>query len=54
MYKVERKSADTKSAWYEVMLSPFSSKEEVAQYICKYQVYYPVEDRNYRVSKMKV
>ena len=46
MYKVER---TTGKGWYEVMLSPFANTKEVVQYINKYKVYYPKEDRVYRI-----
>jgi hypothetical protein len=51
MYKVER---TTGKGWYEVMLSPFKTKEEVACYIKKYSIYYPKEDRVYKVTKLNV
>jgi hypothetical protein len=50
-YKVERKPNDPRATWYEVMLSPFSSLKDVHQYIEKYQQYYPVEERNYRITE---
>jgi len=53
MFKVERKSADPRSAWYEVMLSPFKTNEEAEKYIEKYRHYYPVEDQQYRITETK-
>jgi hypothetical protein len=50
MYKVERKPADEKSVWYEVMLSPFKTFLEAEYYIEKYRRYYPTEDQHYRIS----
>lgn len=46
MYKVER---TTGKGWYEVMLSPFANTKEIIEYINKYKVYYPKEDRVYRI-----
>ncbi len=51
MYKVERKPAEPKAQWYEVMLSPFQTKEEVEQYFQKYGHNYPPEERVYRVTE---
>lgn len=51
-YKVERKPARTEAIYYEVMLSPFNSVQEAQQYIEKYQRFYPIEDRNYRISEI--
>jgi hypothetical protein len=53
-YKVERKPAGPNVKYYEVMLSPFNTKQEVQQYIEKYQCYYPKEDRNYRITELNV
>lgn len=36
--------------WYEVLLSPFKTEEEAWDYIKKYHQYYPIEDRNYRIT----
>jgi cell shape-determining protein MreC len=54
MYKVERKPDDINSAYYEVMLSPFKSLAEVAEYIEKYKQYYPVADRVYKITELSV
>ena len=48
-FKVERETLPNK--WYEVMLSPFSTKEEVEAYLLKYSCYYPKEERNYKITK---
>jgi hypothetical protein len=49
-YKVERRIGNT-NKWYDVMLSPFNTPEEVHEYLNKYSRYYPSEDRYYRVTK---
>jgi len=54
MYKVERKPYEPKAAWYEVMLSPFNTMEEVDSYIKKYSQCYPENERTYRVTKIHV
>ena len=51
MYKVER---TTGKGWYEVMLSPFKTKQEVIAYIAKYKHYYPIEDRIYKITDLNV
>lgn len=51
MYKVERRGE--KTAWYDVMLSPFKTMAEVKEYHAKYSLYYPVEERIYRVTNLK-
>jgi len=53
MYKVERKPAEEKAEWYEVMLSPFKTIKETEEYIEKYKHYYPIEDQQYRVTEIK-
>jgi len=53
MYKVERKPADARAKWYEVMLSPFKTNEEAVQYIEKYRHYYPIADQQYKITKIK-
>jgi putative IMPACT (imprinted ancient) family translation regulator len=51
MYKLERKIA-TSGVFYEVMISPFKTREEVKTYHAKYSKYYPdAEDRIYRVIR---
>jgi hypothetical protein len=49
MYKVERKPANPKAMWYEVMLSPFDTQKEAEEYVQKYKIYYPVGDQQYRI-----
>lgn len=51
-FKVERQISPG-GCWYEVMLSPFENKEEVEKYLLKYSIYYPSEDRHYRVTNLK-
>lgn len=51
MYKVERK--ENEAAWYEVMLSPFKTSEEVKAYHAKYSKYYPHTNTKYRVTNLK-
>lgn len=48
MYQVERKMAN--GGWYEVMLSPFKTLQEVDEYLKKYINFYPEEDKTYRVT----
>lgn len=50
MYKVERKPQ--RALPYEVMLSPFKTKEEVEQYIETYSKYYPTEERNFIITEI--
>ncbi len=50
-FKVERLIAAT-NHWYEVMLSPFESKNEVCDYVKKYKQFYPAEEQNYRVTAL--
>lgn len=52
MYKLERKIS-TSGVFYEVMLSPFKTREEVKTYHAKYSKYYPEEDRIYRVTNLE-
>ena len=52
MYKVERMIAST-GFWYDVMLSPFNTWEEVIAYIEKYRNCYPKEEQNYKVTFLK-
>jgi|LakMenE01Jun11ns_1017448.scaffolds.fasta_scaffold8856919_2 hypothetical protein len=49
MYKIERMIAST-GYWYDVMLSPFNTWEEVIAYIKKYRNCYPKEEQNYKVT----
>lgn len=51
MYRVERGGVNC--AWYDVMLSPFKTMTEVKNYYAKYSLYYPVEERIYRVTNLK-
>jgi hypothetical protein len=50
LFKVERQHGNTNN-WYEVMMSPFSSSEEVHAYLLKYSKYYPKEESYYRITK---
>lgn len=50
MYKVERK--EDEGTWYEVMLSPFKTKEEVKEYYQKYSKFYPGTKTAYRVTNL--
>ena len=53
MYKLERKIASS-GVWYETMLSPFKTREEIKTYHSKYSKFYPDEvDRIYRVTNME-
>lgn len=51
LYKVQRCGLDERG-WYEVMLSPFSSFEDVIEYIRKYKNYYPFEHQNYKITHL--
>jgi hypothetical protein len=51
MYKVERKM--TNGVWYEVMLSPFKTREEIKEYYKKYSVIYPENERIYRLTNLE-
>jgi hypothetical protein len=51
MYKLERKEGNM--TWYEVMLSPFKTREEVKAYHAKYSKYYPHTDTMYRVTNLE-
>jgi hypothetical protein len=51
MYKLERKENET--AWYEVMLSPFRTKDEVRAYHAKYSKYYPNTNTMYKVTNLE-
>jgi lipocalin len=52
MYKLERKIS-TSGVWYDVMLSPFKTRQEVKDYHAKYSQCYPKEDRIYRVTNLE-
>jgi hypothetical protein len=52
MYKLERK-VPTTGVWYEVMLSPFNTREEIKSYHAKYSICYPIEHRVYRVTNLE-
>lgn len=54
MFKVERKPAEPKAVFYEVMLSPFNTLTEATTYIEKYKQLYPIEDRVYRITELDV
>lgn len=49
MFQVERQTAS--GYWYEVMLSPFNTLEEVQEYLNKYHQYYDSENSHYRVTQ---
>lgn len=51
MYKLERK--ENEGVWYEVMLSPFKTREEIIKYHAKYSKYYPHTNTKYRVTNME-
>ena len=51
MYKLERK--ENEGSWYEVMLSPFNTREEIKTYHSKYSKYYPNTNTVYRVTNLE-
>lgn len=51
MYKLERK--ENESEWYEVMLSPFNTREEIKTYHAKYSKFYPSTKTLYRVTNLE-
>lgn len=51
MYKLERK--ENENSWYEVMLSPFNTRDEVKAYHAKYSKYYPNTKTMYRVTNLE-
>jgi len=51
MYKLERR--ENEGAWYEVMLSPFKTREEIKAYHAKYSKYYPSTKTMYRVTNLE-
>jgi len=51
MYKLERK--ENEGMWYEVMLSPFKTREEIKVYHAKYSKYYPNTKTMYRVTNLE-
>lgn len=51
MYKLERK--ENVGSWYEVMLSPFKTREEIITYHAKYSKYYPNTGTMYRVTNLE-
>jgi hypothetical protein len=51
MYKLERK--ENEGNWYEVMLSPFKTREEIKIYHAKYSGYYPNTKTSYRVTNIE-
>lgn len=51
MYKLERK--ENVGSWYEVMLSPFKTKEEIKTYHKEYSKYYPNTNTTYRVTNLE-
>ena len=51
MYKLERK--ENEGVWYEVMLSPFNTRDDVRTYHAKYSKYYPNTNTKYRVTNLE-
>lgn len=51
MYKLERK--ENVGNWYEVMLSPFNTREDVKNYHAKYSKYYPNTSTKYKVTNLE-
>jgi len=51
MYKLERK--ENEGMWYEVMLSPFKTREEIKAYHAEYSKYYPNTNTMYRVTNLE-
>jgi hypothetical protein len=51
MYKLERR--ENEGTWYEVMVSPFKTKEEIRTYYNKYSKYYPGTKTAYRVTNLE-
>ena len=51
MYKLERQM--TNGVWYEVMLSPFKTREEIKIYHNKYSIRYPEKERIYRLTNLE-
>ena len=39
--------------WYEVMLSPFKTREDIKTYHAKYSKYYPNTNNMYRVTNLE-
>jgi hypothetical protein len=51
MYKIERQIAGGK--YYETMLSPLNTTEEIYSYFQKYGSTYPSESSNYKITCLK-
>lgn len=51
MYKLERK--ENAGNWYQVMLSPFKTREDIIAYHAKYSKYYPNTNTTYRVTNLE-
>jgi lipocalin len=51
MYKLERRQDG--GNWYEVMLSPFKTREDIVTYHAKYSKYYPNTKTSYRVTNLE-
>lgn len=43
----------TNGVWYEVMLSPFKTREEIKIYHNKYSIRYPEKERIYRLTNLE-
>ncbi len=51
MYKLERK--ENEGNWYDVMLSPFKTREEIKIYYEKYGKCYPNTNTKYRITNLE-
>lgn len=51
MFKLERKIND--NAFYEVMLSPFKSHEDIISYRSKYDQYFPSQRLTYKITNLE-
>lgn len=49
MFQVERQT--TNGYWYDVMMSPFETLQDVFMYLEKYSKYYPVAERIYKITQ---
>ena len=49
MFTVKRKIPSS-GAWQESILSPFKNKKSAYEYCLKYGIYYPEEDRIYKIQ----
>ena len=50
-YKIERQIPGSK-AWYEVILSPFETKQQAMDYYIKYNMYYPQDHATYKITSI--